>query len=173
MNSALLMTVILLLGLVIGLASEWLIHNIMIHVTDIKEQLANNRRFKEKQAEVEKMKANGDFHEWVSIPSFDPAGGTMLVCKRTGWCPTLKGFISTQHINRYLDNIQAEEEYKSFRAARIQLISAETNLSVSEVERIVESIFTMKKDFYVGRIAKLQKEIEAKAAAVKNEQPKV
>lgn len=163
------MAILLLIGVGIGLFSSVLINNIRINWEKLKTIHQNNKKFAALQKNVDDMRAKGELHEWQEIMTMQ---GKMLVCAKTGWCPTLKGFLPLQVIQQQLEHAKAEEEYKEFRAARIQLIAHERNMTTAEVERLVEQIFTMKKDFYVQRVAKLQQEMEAKAAAVLNEQGK-
>ena len=170
MNDATILTTILLFGLVIGLAINWLVGNIITQVENIKAIMTNNKLFKSKQAAMEKMKAEGGMHEWVQVPTMQ---GMLLACKKTGWCPTLQGFLQLSHINSYLEAKKAEEEYKIFRDIRVGELADKHNMSFFDMEKLVEQIFSIKKDFHVERIAKLQREIEARAAAVKNGQNQV
>ncbi len=149
---------------------NWLVGNIIAQVDNIRAIMKNNRLFKAKQAEVAKMKAAGDMHEWINVPS---AGGTMLVCKKTGYAPSLDGFIPMQYINNYLENLKAEEEYKVFRAERIHKMALDNDSTVEKIEKIVEQVFSMKKDFALMRIEKLQKELQDRAAAVNDGQNQV
>ncbi len=170
MNSVVLMTTILLMGLLIGVAMNFLVENIIKQVDKIRVIFENNRLFKAKQAAVAKMKAAGDMHEWVNVPS---TSGMILACKKTGYVPSLDGFIPLTFINNYLENLKAEEEYKVFRADRIYKIAQKYDLDVPKTEEIVEQIFSMKKDFALLRIEKLQKELQDRSATVKNEQGQV
>ena len=170
MDSAIILTTILLVGLLIGMFMNFLIQNIITQVQHLKAIFENNREFKAKEAAVAKMKAGGDMHEWISVPL---NGAMTHVCKKTGYVPSINGFLPMQYINQYLENLKAEEEYKVFRADRIYKIAQKYDLDVPKTEEIVEKIFSMKKDFALMRIERLQKEMQDRSAAVKNEQGQV
>ncbi len=163
MSNEQILTTILLMGVVFGLLGKFFFDRLVDSVNQVKEIMENNRKFKAKMAEMDRMKAAGEFHEWVDVPS---SQGTMLVCKKTGWAPSLKGFVPLSAINAYLEQLQAEKDYKEYRAARVQLLAHELQLTVPMMETVVEKVFSMKKDFHVERIAKLQQELAAKAAVV-------
>jgi hypothetical protein len=166
MSEESLLTTILLIGIGLGLAVKFLLNNIAYHWANIKAIWRNNAEFAKKQAEVEKMKANGDFHEWVSIPSVN---GTMLVCKKTGYTPSLNGFVPVEMIASYLERVKREEEYKEFRNARVAALAQELNFDLPKMERIVEQIFSMKKDFTVLKLEQLSQDLSKRAQNVGNQ----
>ena len=170
MNDFTQLTTILVLGIFFGAVANFLIKNTPIQLDKIKTIIKNNANFAEKQAAVEKMKADGDFHQWETIPTLQ---GQAMVCIKTGWSPTLQGFIPMSFINNYLENRKAEAEYKEFRSARVQLLAHQLQLSIPAMEDVVEKVFSMKKDFLLLRVSKLQQELQDKAAAVDNEQNKI
>lgn len=98
MNEADLFTVILAIGVGIGLVTKFLLGNIAFYWNKIKKNIDSNKAFAKKQAEVKKMKEDGDFHEWISIPTTTTP---MLVCKKTGYCPELGGFVSMDIVNSF------------------------------------------------------------------------
>jgi len=154
-----------------GIGFGWLINkvidNIKKAVADIKALNAQNRQFKTRMDAMDKMKADGDFHEWIYVPS---TTGELMVCKKTGWCPSLKGFFPMQNIKQHLADKQADEDYKVFRAARVEKLSKRLNLAIWDMEQVVEEVFSIKKDFTLIRLTKLQEELKAVG---KNESNKV
>lgn len=160
------LTTILLLGIMFGLFGKIAYDNLLIQIARIKEIIANNKAFKAKEDEVANMRANGDFHEWVDVMT--PQGKIML-CRKTGWAPSLKGFVPMTLVNAYFENLKAQEEYKEFRDARVQLLAHELKMTVPQMERVVENVFSIKKDFQLQRLDKLSKELKGKAANVKSE----
>jgi hypothetical protein len=159
MNDANILTIILLMGMVSTLVFQKLISNIVKAISDIKAVNAQNREFKARMAEMDKMKTNGDFHEWIYLPS---TAGEIMVCKKTGWCPSVKGFFSTKLINQHLADKQAEEDYKVFRNKRVLQLATDIGKNFSETEKIVEAVFSIKKDFTLLRLTKLQEDLKGK-----------
>jgi hypothetical protein len=167
MNETTILTTILLIGLVIGLASNYLIGNILHFSGKIKAFIDNNKEFAKKQAEVAKMKANGDFHEWVSIPS---TGGTMLVCKKTGYVPSLNGFVPVEMVTSYLNKVEREKDYKIYRDLRVMALANQHGMHLESMERLVEDIFSIKKDFSVLQLTKLSEDLTQRAQNVNKDQ---
>ena len=166
MSETFALTTILLLGLGFGFLATVCIKSATAHIKKIQAILKNDKLFKAKQAEVAQMKASGGYHEWVKIVD---AEGELLVCKKTGWCPSLEGFVSVEKVKTYLDKVQAEIEHREYRDARVLALSVKMNLSLADTEKFVEEVFSIKKDFYVNRIEKLRKELLDKALAVEDE----
>jgi hypothetical protein len=160
MNDAGLMTVILLVGVLAGAAAQWLIDRVILVLEEVKKGMADNRLFKAKRKIVDEMRANGDFHEWVTIQSTQ---GELMVCKKTGWCPSLKGFVDTNRIESYLYNLKYEADYKVFRAERVGILAKRLSLTDEEVEKVVEEVFSIKKDFALIRLEDLKNELKQRA----------
>ena len=153
MNDFGMLSLILLIGLAIGLFGRGVVDSLMSNIEKIKYQLAMNKAFKAKEAEVAEMKARGDFHEWKDLP--DGAGGTIMVCVKTGYCPSLKGYIPMANINRALEELKTAEEYKVFRNQSVATLAANHNMTVEAMEKIVEGVFDIKKQFHLKRLKDL------------------
>lgn len=160
-------TIVLLLGLFFGFIANPLLKNAIKGWQNFKRILDDNKKFAEKKAEVEKMKTNGDFHEWITIPTLS---GEMMVCKKTGWYPTAQGFVPMELINEYLRKVKLEEEYREYRNAKVAELAKELDFSLEKMETVVEKIFSMKKSFYLGRIEKLSEEFKQRADDVRTKQ---
>ena len=169
-DEMIILTVILLMGYFLGYTSNKIVDNIYMLMYKIRLMRETNAAFKIKQAEVTKMKAAGDFHEWQEIPTMQ---GSMMVCKKTGWCPSLNGFIERSRIESYLNDLKREEEYKDYRANRVQQLCQALNMSTQQVEKVVEDVFSIKKDFHLMKAAQLQQELKEKAAHVESQGNKV
>jgi len=161
MNDYVMLTTILLLGIFFGAVANYSIKTIVVHVEKIQKIIENNRLFKKKQEEVDKMKAEGGMHEWVSIKVNQ--GVELMVCRKTGWCPTLNGFIPLKNIESALEMVKSEQEYKIFRDTRVLSIATKYNLSLETTEEIVEKIFSIKKDWTLLRLERFQKELEQRS----------
>ena len=164
MNDYYSLTIILVLGILFGLFAKASIENMVKHINKIKLQLENNKKYKAKEAKVALMKANGDFHEWCEIP--DGAGGNVLVCAKTGWCPKLQGFIPMEKINEMLEDIRVATEYKLFRNQSVQMLAEKYTMTKEQMEKIVESVFDIKKQFHLKRLKDLADSMKKRASDV-------
>lgn len=153
MNDFFALTTILMLGVLFGLFGRASIESLLANIEKIKTSMAMNKAFKAKELQVAMMKAKGDFHQWQNLP--DGAGGTIMVCIKTGWAPSLKGFIPMENINRVLEDIKAAEEYKVFRNQSVAALAAQHNMDVTAMEKIVEGVFDIKKQFHLKRLKDL------------------
>lgn len=161
------MFTIFTVGIVLGMLVKFFLGGLekaILHVKFIREQ---NKKFNELQKKVDEMKASGDMHQWMTMVIM---GQEVMVCEKTGWAPSLNGFLPMHMIEAYKKESNAAKEYEQFRNARIQLIASENQMTIPQVERLVEQVFSIKKDFTLQRIEKLQKEMEDKASAVLNGQ---
>jgi hypothetical protein len=153
MNEYVALTTILLLGVAFGLFGRLALINLVVQIAKIKKIIATNKAFKAKEMQVAMMKAKGEFHQWKELP--DGNGNTLTVCIKTGWCPSLKGFIPMEAVNRTLEDIRTIEEYKTFRDARVIELALLNNMTNEEMEKIVESVFDIKKQFHLKRLQDL------------------
>lgn len=158
-----LFTTVLILGLLLGLFGLAVLKNLKKTWAEVQAIRENNKKFRAKQEEVKKMKEKGDLHEWITVPSIN---GEIMVCKKTGWSPTLNGFIPMDLLNDHLFKIQIEKEYKEYRNKRVSKLAAELGFTETKMEDVVEKIFSMKKDFHVERMARLAEEFAKRAENV-------
>ena len=166
MSETTILTVILAIGLAIGVAVPILIRSIQHNLVKIKAILDNNKLFAKKTAEMEEMKVRGELHEWVKVQT---AGGQMLVCKKTGWCPDLQGFVSLELVEEYFTKIKAQEEYKEYRDLRVAELAKELDFDIQKMEDVVERIFSIKKDFHLNKAIKLTNELTQRAEDVRKQ----
>lgn len=157
MNDAGLLLAIFLISLTLGFIMRFLVSNVINSAEKFKKVLNNKKQFQKKQKELEQMRDRGEQHDWVTIEAGD---GPMLVCKKTGYAPRLKGFVPVEAVNTYLLWAEREEEYKLFRNARVTSLARELGLSETKMEEVVEKIFAMKKDFTLLQLDKLKQELQ-------------
>lgn len=125
-------------------------------IKQVKEIMKHKKLIKEKQASVEKMKADGEFHDWINIPT--PAG-EIHVCRKTGYCPKVNGFFPLEAIKQYEKQKQDEIDYKEYRDKKVEELAIEQGLTVEEMEVLVKSIFNMKKTYYIEKMEQSLKEM--------------
>jgi hypothetical protein len=158
---------ILVIGFAIGLAIMPIFMNIKFRWQRAREYVRYNIEFNKKLESVAKMKANGDFHEWVIISDIS---GPKTVCRKTGYCSELDAFVPMDLLKSYLEKIKIEEEYKVFRDEKVSELAKEIGLDIPKTEIIVEKIFSMKKDFSLLKLDQLQGELEKRAEDVGKQQ---
>jgi hypothetical protein len=164
------MSFAIILSFGFGFWSSSLVDSIIVRFYILKAQWRNNQELKVKKEELKKMRAMGEFHQWKEMYFTD---GSHLVCLKTGWCPTLKGFVDMNRIERYIKAEIMQEEYKAFRAERVNNLASKLVLTIADTEKIVEEIFSMKKDFHLMKTTQLQQELKAKAAHVESQGNKI
>lgn len=118
--------------------------------------------YKEKIKEVEKMKAGGDYHDWVSI-AVSPTKQAN-VCKKTGYCPTLEGFIDLKSLELILKMREQEKEYQEYRKKRITDIGNEIGLGYEAMSEYADKIIGIKTQYTIEKLSQLQKELISKSA---------
>lgn len=157
------MFTIFVVGIGLGMLAKFFLGGLEQAIGVLKFKLEQNKQFKKLEKARNEMIANGDRHQWMSIRIM---GQSINVCEKTGWAPTLNGFVPLHIIESYKQEMASEKEYQDFRNARVQLIARENQMTIDQVERLVEQVFSMKKDFALIRIEKLQKEMAERAAVV-------
>jgi len=125
-----------------------------------KEIDDRQKLYEQKMREKDDMREKGDLHEWVSIPF-----GTdeLLVCRKTGWCPERKSFIELHYIKMQEEKRKLDAEYKVHRDEKVKKLAKEHSLSLDDMESLVESVFDMKKQFFLKHMDRSIKEMQEKA----------
>lgn len=116
----------------------------------------NNRIFKEKQQQVIDMKDRGELHEWIKMPI---GMHEYHVCKKTGYCAEINGFINMIKVKEFEAMLKIEEEYSKFREDRLKELSVTYNIKVDKIYQLNEDIFAIKRDFHVKKLGNLQKKL--------------
>ncbi len=129
--------------------SRLCIRIIMKSLRNIKAINANNKEFRSKVKAKEEMQAKGEYHEWIRIPY-----GTeeRLVCKKTGWCPTINGFLAMGYVNSWVERLGMEKEYNKYSDARVKLLAEDYEMPTQWMEDLIEKVFKIKKDFHVEKM---------------------
>ena len=111
----------------------------------------DNREFKRRMKEKDEMIANGDFHEWVEVLKGGPGGEMVRVCKKTGWCPSVDGFVSKEYINRYLLLKADKEEYIKYWDENLERLSKKHSLTVEELRALMVELKLINEDFNIKK----------------------
>lgn len=104
-----------------------------------------NKMFKQKQKEREAMLDKGEVHEWVNIPY---GFKEVRVCKKTGWCPELNGYLPTNIVKSQLKLQDIKKGFDQHKKKQIQKWAKEFNVSVEKMEELVENVYGLKKTYY-------------------------
>lgn len=151
----------ILIAFAIGFLSMPIVQSLIRLIKDLKKSHINNKLFHQKKQEVQNMKDKGEVHEWINLPTIR---GQKLVCKKTGWCPELEGFISKTAIDRHLTNTkrqeETEKEYQIFRDNRVTELSIYYNLDEETVSGIMSEAFKARQEFFVDKIKEEQELME-------------
>lgn len=111
-----------------------------------KSYYDEEKLFHEKMKERALMSIRGEMHDWISMPI---NGRDLLVCKKTGWCPAINGFVYKEEIEKFLKRQKIEERYQKYRDAKVKELAEELKLSIEKTEEIVEKVFDIKKQFHL------------------------
>ena len=124
---------------------------------------------KEGEERVRKLKESGDHHDWMQVTIGDKA---VHVCKKTGYCPDPEGYISMVEIERHLEKLKLQEQYKQFTMEKIAEIATDMQISTSQVEEIATRIISIKQEFQIKLINDSFEGVMKVFEEVKNEQTK-
>jgi len=122
------------------------------------EQLQNSKEYNKKMKEVDEMKANGDLHEWISLP-VRLNGQEAYVCRKTGFCPTIEGFVPMSYIQLWESRQKQLEEWEIFRQRKMEDLVQKHNLPIQKLEELSDDIYAIKRDFKVSEMERGIKEI--------------
>ena len=124
---------------------------------DVSELRKHNKFVKNGRKLVEKMRLAGEHHDWINIPT---SKGNFRVCRKTGYCPSEDGFVPLKVIVMWENNKKNEEDYKKHRDLKIEELAIEQGITVEEMESLVETIFNMKKQFFINKMENSLNEIK-------------
>lgn len=118
--------------------------------------------FKEKDKEIAKMKEEGRLHDWVTLPVNIPGKGIIdtTVCKETGYCPSVDGFVDKMQVRHMVEMKRLNEEFDSFRKNRVSELAEKWNTSEDVFGNIIDDIYSIKKDFHVQKMEQSMKELK-------------
>lgn len=104
---------------------------------------------KKRQKAVQEMKERGEMHEWITIQQTDVEGKVhdFHVCKKTGYCAELKQFFMMEYVHAEAIKQEYKKRYEEYRNAQVEILATEYKHSREEMEKIVESVFDIKKQF--------------------------
>jgi len=152
-------------------ASKFLFKRFKRDFNKVRDVLARSKAFRKKQKEVEDMKARGEVHEWVTI-SIPGLGGNMMVCRKTGYVPSKKGFLPIEVIQRH-EKTQAfekkiQKEYDEFKNERFSSISKDYDIPMEKMEDLMDKICSIYNDFHNQRFKQELKRIQNAAKGLAN-----
>jgi hypothetical protein len=128
-------------------------------------QLQNrNKTFKEMKDNVEKFKAEGNFHTWINFPINETE--TVHVCSTTGFAPSKDGFVPLQFIQKFLKEQEEKEAYAKFKSEKMSTIARNFGLKLDEMEALVNEVVSIPQEYTVGKLQALQDELKVKAKEV-------
>ncbi len=96
-----------------------------------------NREFDKKMNNLEKMKEKGELHDWVELNFTD---GTILMCKKTGWCPSLKTFYKIKDIEYLISKQKINEKYKLLAFQEMDKVLIKYNITRDNIVKLQEEI---------------------------------
>ena len=105
-----------------------LVSNIYGHLKDFNRIRKMNSKFKELMRKKEEMEENGDYHEWVSINIGDRI---IMVCKKTGWIPSNRTFLSLDYVDKLIKREEKLNEILTDCAERV-------GIKVEEAKQFME-----------------------------------
>ena len=118
--------------------------NISYYIDQIKKERWNKKRFKELNDNMISMKESGEIHDWITIHSRIGDFEDIMVCRKTGWSPTLNGFIPKTTIELYEKYIQKQEEleqkFKIFKQNQVSDLSNKYNVPPETIDNIIEDV---------------------------------
>jgi len=117
---------------------------------------------KRKEDSVAKMKKEGRFHKWITLPVRLPGKGVQetTVCEETGYCPSVDGFIDLMQMKEMLIKKKNDEEFVEFRREKIKELSSKYGMHEDLFEDVVNDIYSIKKDFHVNKMNESIKELK-------------
>ena len=160
MNQIINGTVLVLLLIVAWEFFKVFLKKLLVSISVYRLIRKNDQQFYNMQKEMEKMKENGEIHEWVSI---NTGMGDIIVCKKTGWCPSINGFIPKEHIESYQKEQEnakkVEEEYAVYEKNKLFDLNTKygVNMVNKDMKSMAEDVYAIKRDFYIAKIEEAQK----------------
>lgn len=137
--------VIVLFSVLVGLLSVGAflsIEKLVLGYRRYKYLKESKAKYDRLQKAKDDMIARGETHEWVEFTYMN--GQRIMVCKKSGWSPTLNGFLDLKVVGQYL---QAEnevkritKEYEDFLSEKLVSLSKQYDIEVSVLRKILKDI---------------------------------
>ena len=126
-------------------------------VKEYRRIAENNKEFLKRQKIVDDMKENGEFHDWVKMPV---QGQFCHVCRNTGYCSELSGFVDVKAVKEYEKLAKTEQELKDFTQNQLKKIALAYSLDFDKLCQLREDMFEIKKTFYINKLEQLQNKLK-------------
>jgi hypothetical protein len=145
---------------IVAYATGRLIARYLLPVLDaIYMVYKNNRKFNKLEKEKERiLKENGGVHQWIELKS--PSGGKMLVCEKTGWCPSRESFLPASAIEALRKTDQLEQEYINYKKQKNAEIEQMYGLKEGDAEEIYNKVSDMRKQYSLQKLSSFLKELK-------------
>lgn len=105
--------------------------------------------WRKQRIEHEKNKCEHNNHSWVEIPI---VGNPTLVCQKCYWCPTLEIYYSKTVVDAHVKFNKIRTELEEHFNTRLEEIAKENNMTKEQLEKLVEDVASIKKDFIIERM---------------------
>jgi hypothetical protein len=92
------------------------------------------------------MIESGGLHEWVTISDHTME---IMVCKKTGWAPSKKIFLPIALVKSYIKTAEVGAAYEKHKSNELNRLAVHYHMHIEDLEKISDTLFTLKKDFYV------------------------
>ena len=131
--------------------AAFLIFLLRSQIEHIKHISANNKAIDEKHKQRDEMLARGEIHEWMKVVyGFDE----VLVCKKTGWCPTLEVYFTIEFMREQESRIKTSEELKQYTEQKMNELAQRYGTSPSTMDQIADDIYSIKKNFFLEKMTR-------------------
>lgn len=140
----------LILGLMIGL-SLFFASRVWFTLKACYYMYKIDKLYRKKKKEREAMLDKGEVHEWVTIPY---GMQEVMVCKKTGWCPSLNGFIPMNLVGSQLKLQDIKKGFDEFKNQKLIEWAKEFNVTTERMQEFVESVYNLKKQYYTDYMEK-------------------
>jgi len=127
----------------------------------------NNKSYNEKVKKVEEMKASGEVHDWIEMP-ISPVEKAH-VCRKTGWCPRLDGFVVLRDVKYFEEAEKTKKEFEEFEKEEFNKLAEYYSIGLHDIYEIRDKVYTVKQNFYVKKMEKSIAELVSKKEATERE----
>ena len=141
---------LLIYGVILGVCSFYSVKIIVNLYRKISQVAKNNKQFKQMQEKARRYKEEGNLHEWVTLPIKSDEGHTQAsVCRNTGYCPKIEGYISLVQIEYMIKMKRQGELYEEFKKQQNKKIASKYGLSEEVINTLSDDIYNIKKEFRI------------------------
>lgn len=133
-----------LIVFVTGFLTVFAVDKLLIVYYNFKQNRLKNKEFKRRTKEMEEMLSRGEVHEWVELYIGDTA---VLICRKTGWCPTIKGFFNVKDVEYSLKEKEERKLFADFVEKELEKISLNNEIGFDKVNKVYQEILSLPDNF--------------------------